>query len=142
MKPEPYRLTLDWYAHLISVPPRASDMDSLKHINNVAIAAIYDEGRASLVQQIVGSFRQAEIPRIVTAQVNISYLGEGFYPGMLQVGGAVTRIGNSSFGMGHGLFQEGRCIGVCDSVFVCTGDKGGKPMPPEMVENLKRFLRS
>jgi acyl-CoA thioester hydrolase len=142
MKPDPHRLNLDWYVHRTSVPPRASDMDSLKHVNNVAIAAIYDEGRASLVQKIFGSFRNVEIPRIVTAQVNISYLGEGFYPGMFEIGGAITRIGTSSFSMGHGLFQDGLCIGVCDSVFVCTGDKASAPMSPGMIESLKAFLKA
>lgn len=54
------------------------------------------------------------------ALVNIAYLLEGRYPELLRVGCGVSRIGGASYEIAQGLFQNGACIGICDTVIVNT----------------------
>ncbi len=48
MKPDAYRLILGNYPLSVTVPSRFRDLDTLGHINNVAIGSFYEEGRARL----------------------------------------------------------------------------------------------
>ena len=48
MKPDPQRLSPDAYPLLIEIPTRFADVDPLRHLNNVRLAEIYEEGRVRL----------------------------------------------------------------------------------------------
>lgn len=42
---DPQRLLLDNYSFQITIPTRFADLDTLRHVNNVAIASLYEESR-------------------------------------------------------------------------------------------------
>ncbi|MBV9510447.1 MAG: thioesterase family protein [Caulobacteraceae bacterium] len=140
MKPEISRLARAQFPHFTDVQTRNQDVDHLRHINNVSIAAYYDEGRASFTRAIFE--RAGDIPglRLVTAQANISYLAEVFHPGMARIGCGVLRIGGSSYEIGQALFQNGRCAGVCTAVFVNAPQGGAAPLPHILVDVLQGFV--
>ena len=77
--------------------------------------------------------------RTVVAQVTLRYLAEGHYPLETRVGGGVSRIGNSSYEIAQGLFQEGRCIGLCDTVVVYTREGRSAPLPDLLRQSLGRL---
>ena len=140
MKPEFSRLARAHFSHFTDVQTRNQDVDHLRHINNVSVAAYYDEGRGRFTQAI---FKQTgDIPglRLVTAQANISYLAEVFHPGVARIGCGVLRIGASSYEIGQALFQNGHCAGVCTAVFVNAPKGGAAPLPPDLVEVLQGFV--
>lgn len=120
MKPDPQRADPGLYPFTHEVPPRFNDMDALRHLNNVALAAVYEEGRIAMHRALDMDGLREPGTRTVVAQVNITYLLEGHYPQSLFVGCGLTRIGGSSYTIAQGLFQDGQCIGVCDTVIVNT----------------------
>jgi acyl-CoA thioester hydrolase len=136
MKPDPFRLTRAAYPYFRRVIARFSDMDAERHLNNVALAAFYEDGRVSFLHGIAGQERGKSF-RFVIAHISISYLAEAHYPGDYDVGLGVTNFGRTSFGIGAGLFLADKCVGVCDTTQVVVGAEGPVPVPPSLLEALK-----
>ena len=139
MKPEPYRLHRAAYPYFRRVIARFSDMDSEGHLNNVALAAFYEDGRVSFLRGLAGDAR-GTLFRFVIANISISYLAEAHYPGDYDVGLGVAKLGNTSFGVGCGLFIGDTCVGVCDTTQVVIGDKGPMPIPATLRDALQTNL--
>ncbi len=139
MKPTPERMTLDIYPITLDVPVRFADLDPLRHINNVAIGQFYEEARVNLNTQVFAK-AQARPERMLVANVDIAYLHEGQYPGVIRVGSGIGRIGRTSYEIAQGLFQNGRCIGAAQTVVVYI--QGGVPSQPpqEVCEALLGFM--
>lgn len=136
MKPDPFRLTRAAYPYFRRVIARFSDMDAERHLNNVALAAFYEDGRVSFLHGLSGEERGKSF-RFVIAHISISYLAEAHYPGDYDVGLGVTNFGRTSFGIGAGLFLADKCVGVCDTTQVVVGAEGPVPVPPSLLEALK-----
>lgn len=132
MKPAAHRLSLENYPLVVTVPSRFRDLDTLGHINNVAIGSFYEEGRAQLNRACFPpDMRRAHKMRMLIADVHIQYLAEAHYPGDLIVGAGIGHIGRTSYRIDLGLFQKGQCVGVCETVLVNTDASGVAPIPEE-----------
>jgi acyl-CoA thioester hydrolase len=117
-KPSPERLRLSTYPIQLPMELRFADLDPLRHLNNVAVAGLYEEAR---VRFLDGSGVRDQLePKhwFVIAELTVQYLAEGFYPDPVVLGTGVLRVGASSFTLAHALFQKGRCIGTSDGVLV------------------------
>ena len=131
MRPSQTRLQAATYPFSTQIATRFGDMDALRHLNNVALAGVYEEARLRFGAEAgVASLREPG-HRLVVGEVEIRYIGEGRYPAPLDVGVGLTEIGRSSYRLGLGMFQEGRCIGVCDTVlvYVNVADARARPLP-------------
>jgi len=139
---DPHRLEPSHYALKVGILARYADVDPLWHINNVAIAQYYEEARVTAGARMFGGLR---IPtpageRVLIAHQSIDYLHEAGYPGTLEVGLGVLRIGNASFTFGMGMFQEGRCVSVSDAVMVFADPSGPARLPDHFRERLESWL--
>lgn len=141
MKPDPARLIRDTYPLSVTVPSRFRDLDTLGHINNVAIGSFYEEGRAHLNRTVFpAQIRHAHNMRLLIADVHIAYLQEAHYPGDIEVGAGIVRLGISSYTIGLALFQKGKCVGTCETVLVNTGGSKPVPIPQEGRTALEGYL--
>lgn len=150
MKPPAWRLLRSSYPHFFEIQTRYRDEDRLAHVNNIAVAAYYDEARSRFSRQIFAEAGGMEDvfsetggpsrPRIVTADSRVSYLGEVFYPDPVEIGTGITRIGGASYELGQALFQRGRCVGVCTTTFVQADKSGSSPLGAALRQVLGRFL--
>lgn len=140
MKPSPDRLILERYPCIVTMQTRFADMDPQHHLNNVAIAGLYEDGRVRLNNEIMAGGWGSSGPRTVAAHVSIAYLREGFYPGEVTLGGGILSVGRSSYVMGQAMFQNGECIGVCDSTLVYREDAGPAPLPEALRATFERFM--
>lgn len=132
MKPAAHRLILENYPLSVTVPSRFRDLDTLGHLNNVAIGSFYEEGRAELNRVCFPQvFRREHNMRMLIADVHIQYLGEAFYPGDLIVGSGIGHIGRTSYRIDLALFQNEACVGVCETVLVNTDGQQNTPLPEE-----------
>ena len=144
-RPPPERLQLSTYPWSHSLDPRFGDMDALRHLNNVAIARLYEDGRVRFTD---GSGVRSALESghgFLVAEVCIQYLAEGHYPDPLRVGCGVGRVGGSSFAIAQGLFQGGRCIGTAETtlVHVRRGGGGAQALPdPVRTALFAQLLRS
>lgn len=136
MRHDPQRLLAATYPARIELPTRFGDMDANFHLNNVAIAQLFEEAR---VQFNSGSAKLLGArPRVMVAHVGIDYLAEGHYPGLVALHLGIAHIGTSSFKMAMAAFQSDRCFALCDSVLVVRSPEGGAaPLPPLLRERLE-----
>ncbi len=135
---DPRRTDASAYPWSVVVETRFGDMDVNFHLNNVAVAGLYEEARVRFNWHIRDSFAVGR-PRFLVARVEIDYLGEGEYRVPTSMGVAVVATGTSSWRVAMGLFQPGGCIGLCDTVMVHRGDAGPAPIPDPLRTALGEF---
>ncbi|GCE44316.1 Predicted thioesterase [Rhodococcus wratislaviensis] len=107
-----------------------ADIDTIGHVNNVAISRFFEEARVSLHRMVDNHLAAAVPRRLLLVHIDIDYLAEVFYPGDVQLGIGVTRIGRTSVQHSAALFQNGRCVAVSKSVDVNTVE--GQVGPAEL----------
>ncbi len=118
---EPRRLRIESYPLVLDIRALYSDVDSQQHINGGAISRYFEEGRAAMNTRVFGRdilLKPDGAHQLLFASVFIEYLAQGVYPGSFRVGTAVSRVGRTSFVQSAGLFQEDRCVALCDTVTV------------------------
>ena len=127
MRTDPRRREADAYPWIAQVATRFGDMDVNRHLNNVAVARLYEEVRV----RFNGHLRTLHDlqPHYLVGHVAIDYLGEGRYPLPATIGYGIASFGRASFRAAMAMFQNGRCIGLCDTVMVYRGDAGPAPIP-------------
>ena len=107
---------------------RVSDTDHNGHVNNGAIAAYCETGRADLLNA-VGGTKQERGFAMVVARVAIDYRREVHYPNTVRIGGAILSMGSSSFVLEQGLFVKDTCVATAENVFVILDLNTRKPTP-------------
>jgi acyl-CoA thioester hydrolase len=109
-----------------------SDIDPNRHLNNGAFGRLFQEGRADLLHRVFGVSGTGipSRPALLLATITMEFLREGRYPGSVEVATAVTRVGQSSFGLAQAAFQDGACVALADCVMVkATRGPGSGPVP-------------
>jgi len=104
------------FRHWTPVSLRFSDQDNLGHINNVAYAAYVEQARVALIDKLLRS-RGDNIDYIL-ANVQIDYRREMHFPGSVDVGALLLKIGTKSITTGYGLFKDGVNVATAGSVNV------------------------
>ncbi|RYJ03395.1 MAG: acyl-CoA thioesterase [Acetobacteraceae bacterium] len=107
---------------------RIADTDMNGHINNGAIGAFCEAGRAEVLHEIAGPPPGRTVAMAV-ARVEIDYLRELHYPGRVRIGTAVARIGSSSFTLEQGLYSGETCFASARSIMVVMDHATRRPIP-------------
>ncbi|TGD90083.1 acyl-CoA thioesterase [Mycolicibacterium sp. CH28] len=125
------RLRLDSYPIVDSEKVRYADLDSNAHVNNLALESMHENARALMNRHLIPDIYDivARRLRLVTSQNAVHFLAEVHWPAVVQTGAGVGRIGRTSFVASTGLFVDGTCVGVCDTVLVLLDDNGPTPLP-------------
>ncbi len=137
---DPQRLELAAYPVVRDLTTRVSDMDGYGHLNAIRIGHFYEDARAAFYGVAFKGLHRARTPVV---QLTIRYLGEGHWPGAVQIGTGILHVGNSSYVMGQALFQGGQCLGLCETVLVSTENGKASPLPDDIRAGAERMrLRS
>lgn len=142
-RPEPWRLDAASYPVSTVIPTRFQDLDSLGHINNVAMSAIFETARVHFHKSL--GWKPAKIDwRWLVASITINYVAEAHFPEPVTVHHAVGSIGNTSWTLLQAAFQGETCVATCDTVVVMQGPEGNRPLDPELREAMlgKQPLRA
>lgn len=138
VRPDPARTERHHYPLWQEIPIRFGDLDPLGHVNNVAIAQLYEESRVRF-GRIVIERSGPGLHRLVIASLRVHYLAETHYPEPVEVGIGVAGIGRSSYSLAQALYQGGRCVGLADSTLVHAPTTGVRPLPDEAREVLASY---
>lgn len=130
-RPDPARLDPARYPHREVVPTRFSDLDPQGHINNVAMAAIFETARVRF-NQAIGFGRGRAGGRWLVARVEINYLAEGHFPADMLVASGIGPIGTRSWTILSCAFQDGRPIATCETVVVMEATAERTAIPDEV----------
>jgi acyl-CoA thioester hydrolase len=95
---------------------RFSDTDMVGHVNNAAYACYCETGRVAFNRHL---FQMDDAnTSIVLARLAIDYRHETFYPGTIEIGSALLRIGTSSLSIVQGLFVGELAVATSEAVIV------------------------
>ena len=132
------------YNHWTTVSIRYCDQDPVGHINNAAMAAFLEQARVNLVYPLLKRFGGPHF-ELVIARLVIDYLNELHFPGNVEVGTRVARLGSKSFTLHHGVFMAGEetCAATaeCVMVFFDVSKRASTLPPPELRAALEDFMR-
>ena len=117
---------------------RLSDLDHQRHVNNAVHPQLFTNGRYALIR---GRLRQLvdASDAFALVKITIEYMNEMHYPGDVEVGTLVRRIGKSSVTYGQAIFNNGKCAAVAESVMVMLDGKTRRPkaLPPAAIAELE-----
>ncbi len=118
---------------------RNADTDQFRHVNNASIATLFESARMEIfapppIRALMGGANLAVV------RLLIEFGAELYFPGRVYVGSTVVEVGNTSFRVRQGLFDETRdnCYGVAEAVCVLMHGKTGRPhrIAPELRTHL------
>jgi len=125
-KVDPALLDFSRYPFHHVVTTRYADVDSNQHINNVALAAAFEDARFRF--DVAQGFAATMIDlRMVIAANYIDYIDEAHYPEPLDLYVGTLDIGRTSWQLACLALQNGRPCAFSRATMVSTSN--GKPAP-------------
>jgi acyl-CoA thioester hydrolase len=121
---------------------RYADTDLQGHITNTVFAVSCQNARMELLCDP----QRVPIPpntQFVIARPVLEFRAEMQWPGTVEVGTRVERVGRSSATLAQALFVRERCVAVAESVVALMNTTSRQPahLPVETVEALQAFAR-
>lgn len=122
---------------------RYSDTDRQGHVNNAVFSTFFETGRVELLY-IPTNPLYDEGCSFVIASSKIDYLSEIMWPGTVEIGTSIIKIGNSSVHLIQSIYQHRKLVGTSDNITVQVDNetKRSKPLSNEAKEKLSNYLLS
>lgn len=127
------------YPHHFDLQARFSDLDPNNHINNIAIAEMFSEGRNAFVRHMFAQVDRPEGFYFVVGQAAVRYLADARWPGSFTVGTGVMSFGTKSLRLGQGLFMGGQCKAIAEAVLVARQHRATMALDEAMLSHLAEY---
>ncbi|HRD77288.1 MAG TPA: thioesterase family protein [Hyphomicrobiaceae bacterium] len=119
------------FAFFTPVPIRFCDTDKMGHVNNCAITTFIESGRCDFVYGLIkAAGAAAEHVDFILARLAVDFRRELHYPGTVEVGTRLTRLGGKSVSSGYGVFIGDTCYATAECVNVFYDPVGRRSMEP------------
>lgn len=130
----------DIFAVWTTVSVRYGDLDPNHHVNNGAINQYFEDGRVGFRLQRLTEVAGNTLSGFAVVKFTANYLAPAHYPGDVEIGTVVTRVGGSSYGLGQGIFQNGACVATAEIVTVQFDPETSKSIA--LSEDFRRLLEA
>ena len=122
------------YASWAKSTIRYSDLDPNGHVNNGAINAFFEDGRVCFRNDRMIHLGDEILTGFALVKFTVEYFEPLYFPGSVDVGTVVTRIGGSSFSLGQGIFLDGTCVATAEVITVSFDPKSkhSQKLTPEL----------
>ncbi len=97
---------------------RYGDTDRQGHVNNAVFATFMETGRVEMILAANEEPLLEDGYSFVVAKLDINYLAEILWPGTVDIGTRVVKVGRSSVTMQQAVFQNGVCCATAETVVV------------------------
>ena len=133
--------TLEAYPSRTSADIRYSDLDRQGHVNNAVFSTFSEVGRVAFMYDPARPLA-SEGRSFVVARLLIDFRAELFWPGTVEIGTGVVRVGRSSFTLAQGMFNEGRLVATTEATIVMVDKETRRstPLPPQTVSILQSLM--
>lgn len=125
------------FRHFVEERIRFSDTDMIGHVNNTAYAVYCESGRVAFTTGLDGL---GDGLSVVIVRIALNMLAETYFPGTVEVGTGVLRVGRTSYTLGQGLFVGDTCVATAEGVVVVIDKESRKPVP--VPDEVRAFLAS
>jgi acyl-CoA thioester hydrolase len=134
-------LRLEDYPFRLSDNVRFADLDPQYHVNNVVYSTYFETGRVTLMRNpAYGLMPEGHSWMLV--RLAIDFRAEVNWPGTVELGLGVSRIGRTSVAYKQVVFSEGRCAASCDAVTVLVDKQTRRPtvLPDDLIAKFEPWL--
>lgn len=125
----------------VEIPVRFRDLDPMGHVNNAVYFSYMEVARTAYWQELHHDYSY-DVLDFVIARAECDYVSGARLREVVRVEVALTRIGESSFGLSYEMFETGedRLVARGETVQVMI-DESGRPrsMEPALRERLRAF---
>lgn len=131
------------FRYQLSLPTRWQDQDAYGHVNNIVYYSLFDTAvNTHLVQQGGLDIQRSPVIGLVV-ETRCQFLRELHFPGTVDAGLRVTRLGRSSVTYQIGLFPDGEsdvaAKGHFVHVYVDRSERRPVPIPDQIRAALKHL---
>jgi acyl-CoA thioester hydrolase len=116
---------------------RYADTDRQGHVNNAAFATFIETGRVEFLYDPNAPLA-VDNGSFVIASLTLRFAAEVNWPGRIDIGTAVTKLGKSSLYLYQGLFQADHCVATAETVIVQMDDHTRRSAP--LSDTTRAFL--
>lgn len=106
------------YKHWTEVNLRYGDTDRQGHVNNAAYCTFFESGRCAFLFDDKGNNVAGDDKNFVIVRLTLDYLEEINFPGIVEVGSRISKLGKSSFTVEQAVFKDGICCSTAESIIV------------------------
>lgn len=119
---------------------RYGDTDSQGHVNNAVFSTFLETGRTELLLDV--DAWKGEIPMFGLVSSSINLMGEVHWPGTVEIGTGIKKIGSSSITFIHGLYQNGIMVAQAETISVQMDEltRKSKALSEEIKESIKKYV--
>jgi acyl-CoA thioester hydrolase len=100
---------------------RYRDTDRQGHVNNAVFGTYFETGRVELLYDRSRHILSPDCSFVV-AKTTIDLLKEIHWPGQVDIGTGIIRIGQSSIVVGSNLYQHGQIVATSETIVVQVND--------------------
>ena len=116
---------------------RYADTDRQGHVNNAVFATFLETGRVEILYNPEEPLTD-DGAAFVIARLSLDFRAEIQWPGEVQIGTRVLRVGRSSLTLHQAIFQHEQCAAEAETVIVQV-DEDGKVARPLNKKTLDRL---
>lgn len=124
-------LNRDFYHQAVNVRPRFQDLDPLNHVNNVAMAAMFEDARVRFNHPMRKEFQTKTVRTMVAGQT-LNYINECHLRPDLTFHLGIGKIGTSSWVMQACAYQGETPVLLAMATLVSTQDGKACPIPDRL----------
>ncbi|MEM7728142.1 MAG: thioesterase family protein [Pseudomonadota bacterium] len=121
----------DLYFEHVTVRPRFQDLDPLNHVNNVAMAAMFEDARVRFNHPMRRHF-QTDTVRTMIAGQTLNYVNECHLRPDLDFHIGIGRMGRSSWVVHGCAWQGDKPVLLAMATLVTTRDGAACPIPDSL----------
>ena len=127
-KPDPVLFDPARYPFKSEIELRVSDLDLNRHVNNVALVEILQEGR-SRFHRATDERTRIENQSLMVAKLSVDFIGQSHYGEPITCHCGIIRLGNTSQTIAQLAMQGGSAVAYGEVVMVSVVDGMLSPHP-------------
>jgi acyl-CoA thioester hydrolase len=132
---------LDNYPYRLTDNVRFADLDPNGHVNNAVYATYFETGRVTLVKDRSFGLMPEGLAWMLV-RLDIHFRAELRWPGSIDLGLGVARLGRTSTTFEQVVFSTGRCVASAQSVTVLIDERTRRPTPltDDIIGNFQHWM--
>ena len=107
---------------------RYSDTDRQGHVNNAVFSTFLETGRVEIIYNAYWPII-LEGSSFVIVSLKLDFFQEMTWPGQVDIGTGVLKMGTSSITLFQRLFQQGNCVAQAETVIVQVDNASKRSAP-------------
>ena len=133
---------LEDFPYRLSDNVRFGDLDPNQHVNNAVYATYFETGRVTLMKDRSLGLMPEGLAWIMV-RLDIHFRAELRWPGKIDLGLGVTKLGRTSVTFEQVVFSEGKCVASAQAVTVLIDDLTRTPTPltDDVIPNFRPWLK-